>query len=98
RFSRDWSSDVCSSDLDYQDMAGVARVERVKAAYKLASRAFHPRDSKVPLNGCLMGDRKVLVIAGPCSVESRTQIIEMACAVKEEIGRASCRARVSVLI
>lgn len=76
-------SEVPLREDDYQDMAGVARVERVKAAYKLASRAFHPRDSKVPLNGCLMGDRKVLVIAGPCSVESRTQIIEMACAVKE---------------
>lgn len=68
---------------DYQDMPGVERVERVKAAYKLASRAFHPRDSKIPLNGCFMGDRKVLVIAGPCSVESRNQIIEAACAVKE---------------
>lgn len=68
---------------DYQDMAGVARVERVATKYKLASRAFHPQDSKVPLNGSKMGDNKVLVIAGPCSVESRTQIIEAACAVKE---------------
>jgi 3-deoxy-7-phosphoheptulonate synthase len=68
---------------DYQEMPGVARAERVKSGYKLASRTFHPRDSKVPLNGCYMGDNKVLVIAGPCSVESRTQIIEAACAVKE---------------
>jgi 3-deoxy-7-phosphoheptulonate synthase len=68
---------------DYQGMPGVAKVERIKVAYKLASRNFHPRDSKVPLNGCFMGDNKVLVIAGPCSVESRNQIIEAACAVKE---------------
>ena len=64
-------------------MAGVARVERVSVKYKLASRTFHPQDSNVPLNGSKMGDNKVLVIAGPCSVESRTQIIEAACAVKE---------------
>ncbi|MAS34571.1 MAG: 3-deoxy-7-phosphoheptulonate synthase [Anaerolineaceae bacterium] len=68
---------------DYTSMPGVARAERVKAGYKLASRAFHPRDSRVPLNGSHMGADKVLVIAGPCSVESRTQIIEIACAVKE---------------
>jgi 3-deoxy-7-phosphoheptulonate synthase len=40
-------------------------------------------DTHVPLNGSLMGASKVLVIAGPCSVESRAQIIETACAVKE---------------
>src|SRR5690606_31040404 len=50
---------------------------------KLASRAFHPKDSLVPLNGCKMGGDKVLVIAGPCSVEGRSEIIEAACAVKE---------------
>jgi 3-deoxy-7-phosphoheptulonate synthase len=72
-----------SNAEDYESMAGVVRVERVSVKYKLASRAFHPQDSKVPLNGSKMGDNKVLVIAGPCSVESRTQIIEAACAVKE---------------
>ena len=71
------------SEEDYREMRGVTRVERVKAKYKLASRTFHPRDSHVPLNGAQMGANKVLVIAGPCSVESRTQIIEAACAVKE---------------
>lgn len=76
-------SDAPLNEDDYRDMAGVARVERVKAKYKLASRAFHPKDSHVPLNGSKMGDNKVLVIAGPCSVENRTQIIEAACAVKE---------------
>jgi 3-deoxy-7-phosphoheptulonate synthase len=68
---------------DYCELAGVARVEKVSSTYKLASRAFHPRNSLVPLNGAQMGGRKVLVIAGPCSVEGRTQIIEAAHAVKE---------------
>ncbi|MBC7813960.1 MAG: 3-deoxy-7-phosphoheptulonate synthase, partial [Burkholderiales bacterium] len=51
--------------------------------YKLAGRNFHPADTVIPLNGSQMGGNKVLVIAGPCSVESREQIIETACAVKE---------------
>jgi 3-deoxy-7-phosphoheptulonate synthase len=67
----------------YAAMEGVIHVERVKVGYKLASRSFHPRDSLVPLNGSHMGGEKVLVIAGPCSVEGRSEIIEVACAVKE---------------
>jgi 3-deoxy-7-phosphoheptulonate synthase len=67
----------------YETMAGVDRVVRVSVPYKLASRTFHPNDTLVPLNGSQMGGRQVLVIAGPCSVENREQIIETACAVKE---------------
>lgn len=76
-------SDIPLCEETYSHMDGVAHVEKVKAGYKLASRAFHPKDSLVPLNGCKMGDNKVLVIAGPCSVEGRSEIIEVACAVKE---------------
>lgn len=69
---------------NYSSMDGVDRVVRVSVPYKLASRDFHPKDTVVPLNGSgKMGGNKVLVIAGPCSVESREQIIETACAVKE---------------
>jgi 3-deoxy-7-phosphoheptulonate synthase len=68
---------------NYETMSGVDQVLRVSAPYKLASRTFHPKDTQVPLNGSSLGGGKVLVIAGPCSVESREQIIETACAVKE---------------
>jgi 3-deoxy-7-phosphoheptulonate synthase len=68
---------------NYATMFGVDKVVRVSVPYKLASRVFHPRDSLVPLNGSQMGGKKVLVIAGPCSVESREQVIEIAHAVKE---------------
>jgi 3-deoxy-7-phosphoheptulonate synthase len=68
---------------NYSTMEGVEKVVRISAPYKLASRHFHPADSVVPLNGSQMGGKKVLVIAGPCSVESREQIIEMACAMQE---------------
>ncbi len=68
---------------NYETMDGVTQVLRVSAPYKLASRTFHPKDTQVPLNGAKLGGDKVLVIAGPCSVESREQIIETACMVKE---------------
>jgi 3-deoxy-7-phosphoheptulonate synthase len=68
---------------NYATMDGVDKVVRISEPYKLASRTFHAHDTHVPLNGAKMGDNKVLLIAGPCSVESREQIIEIACAVKE---------------
>lgn len=68
---------------NYSTMNGVEKVVRISAPYKLASRHFHPNDTLVPLNGSHMGGKKILVIAGPCSVESREQIIEIACAMKE---------------
>ncbi|HRL11165.1 MAG TPA: 3-deoxy-7-phosphoheptulonate synthase [Aggregatilineales bacterium] len=67
----------------FELMEGVDKVVRVSSPYKLASRDFHPKDSHVPLNGSHLGGKKIPVIAGPCSVESRQQIIETACAVKE---------------
>lgn len=68
---------------NYGTMDGVEKVMRISAPYKLASRHFHPHDTHVPLNGSHMGSNKVLIIAGPCSVESREQIIEIACEMKE---------------
>lgn len=68
---------------NYATMDNVDKVLRISEPYKLASRTFHPLDTHVPLNGSKMGAEKILMIAGPCSVESREQIIEMACAVKE---------------
>jgi 3-deoxy-7-phosphoheptulonate synthase len=64
-------------------MSGVESVMRVTHPYKLASREFHPEDTLVPLNGELVGAKKVVLIAGPCSVESREQLMEVAYAVKE---------------
>jgi len=68
---------------NYSSMPGVDKAVRITEPYKLANRTFHPEDTVVPLNGCHMGGDKVLVIAGPCSVESRDMIIETACAIKE---------------
>jgi 3-deoxy-7-phosphoheptulonate synthase len=68
---------------NYATMLDVDKVVRVSSKYKLAGRDMHPNDTLVPLNGSSMGGNKKLVIAGPCSVESREQILEIAHAVKE---------------
>jgi 3-deoxy-7-phosphoheptulonate synthase len=64
-------------------MEGVERTMRVSHPYKVASREFHPADTLVPLNGSKVGEKKIVLIAGPCSVEDRAQLLETAQAVKE---------------
>ncbi len=64
-------------------LPGVERVMRVLHPFKLASRDFKPEDTVIPLNGERIGGRKVVVMAGPCAVESREQMREVAWAVKE---------------
>jgi 3-deoxy-7-phosphoheptulonate synthase len=62
---------------------GVERTVPILRPFKLASRDFHPLDTVVKLNGVSIGDQQVIVMAGPCAVESRTQLLETAHAVKE---------------
>ena len=51
--------------------------------YKLANRAFHPEDTIVDVSGIPVGGGHMAMIAGPCSVESEEQVIDVAKAVKE---------------
>lgn len=67
----------------FEVLEGVETVQRITQPYKLASRQFHPENSIFPLDGFTVGGDELAVIAGPCSVESRAQIIETAHAVKE---------------
>lgn len=62
---------------------GVDRLVPISRPYKLASREFRVEDTIFPVNGMSIGDGKVLVIAGPCSVEDRGQLLETAHAVRE---------------
>ncbi len=64
-------------------LPGVARVVPLSRPYKLASREFHPEDRIVTVGGVPIGGGDVVFIAGPCSVESREQLLETAFAVKE---------------
>ena len=67
----------------FEVLDGVESVQRITQPYKLASRQFHPENSVFPLDGFIVGGDELAIIAGPCSVESRSQIIETAHAVKE---------------
>ena len=60
----------------------VEQVQRVQEPYKNANRKFHPEDTIVDVGGHKIGGDNFTVIAGPCSVESESQIIEVAKAVK----------------
>ena len=67
----------------FEVMDGVETVQRITQPYKLASRQFHPENSIFSIDGFTVGGDEIAVIAGPCSVESRSQILETAHAVKE---------------
>ena len=60
----------------------VDHVMRVSEPYKLANRAFHPDDTIIDVSGVKVGGESLALIAGPCSVESEEQVIEVAKAVK----------------
>src|SRR5207247_10180602 len=66
----------------FQNLNGVERVTLISEPYKLSSRNYHPEDTVVNVNGIRIGGPEIVVIAGPCSVESREQALETAHAVK----------------
>ena len=61
---------------------GVEKVLKVQDPFKKANRLFKPDDSIINVNGTLIGGGNLGVMAGPCSVESEEQILEIARAVK----------------
>ena len=70
---------------------GVERVMRVSEPYKKANRKYHPDDSVIDIGGGVsVGGDKLAVIAGPCSVESEEQILEVAKSVQKS-GAAALR-------
>lgn len=75
--------DTTCIDFEYvsaQDC--VESVKRVQEPYKKANRKFHPDDTIIDVNGAKIGDKSLALIAGPCSVESREQICDIAELVK----------------
>jgi len=71
---------------ELQDMLemlhGVDEVIRVSKPYKLSSREFHPLDTTIKVDGITIGGKEIVVIAGPCAVESEQQLLATAKAVK----------------
>ena len=70
--------DTTHIDIDKLSMNDdVERVMRVQEPYKKANRKFHPEDTIVDVCGVPVGNGRFTVIAGPCSVESEAQIVEV---------------------
>jgi 3-deoxy-7-phosphoheptulonate synthase len=66
----------------FENLPGVLEVIKVSHPYKLVSREFHPQDSVVSIGGVAVGGEHVVVIAGPCAVESKDQTLTIARCVK----------------
>jgi 3-deoxy-7-phosphoheptulonate synthase len=66
----------------FETMAGVADAIRVSQPFKLVSREVKPEDTVIDVGGVPLGGQALTVMAGPCSVESKEQILEAAHAVK----------------
>jgi len=64
-------------------LPGVESVTRVMKPYKLVAREFKAEDSLITIDGIEIGGKRVVVMAGPCAVESERQLTEVARAVKE---------------
>src|ERR1700736_838799 len=69
-------------------LSGVEHVHRISAPYKLAGRSFRPQGTVIEFpNGVQIGGDQVVVMAGPCSVESREQLFTVA----EQVAKAGAR-------
>ncbi len=64
-------------------LPGVDSVTRIMKPYKLASRDFEPEGSTVSVGNVEIGGKRIVVMAGPCAVESKEQLLEAARAAKE---------------
>lgn len=75
--------DTANIDMDLiASLDTVSSVKRVSEPFKQCNRKFHPDDSVIDVSGVKIGGGNFCTMAGPCSVESREQIIEIAKSVK----------------
>lgn len=70
-----------------RSMAGVSNVVHVSRPYKLASREFHRASTLVSVKDIVIGGRDLVVMAGPCAIESHEQLMAAATAVKASGAR-----------
>lgn len=77
--------DTTTIDIEYIDAQDIVEsVKRVQEPYKKANRKFHPENTVIDIgNGVKIGDGSLNIMAGPCSVESEEQIVEIAKSVKK---------------
>jgi 3-deoxy-7-phosphoheptulonate synthase len=63
---------------DIELLEGVKEVHRITSPYKLASRSFKPEPTQIKIKDVVIGGREVIMMAGPCTVESREQVMRIA--------------------
>ncbi|HZS05244.1 MAG TPA: 3-deoxy-7-phosphoheptulonate synthase [Blastocatellia bacterium] len=69
---------------DLELIEGVHEVVRVSSPYKLAARAFRPEGTQVRIRDVVIGGEQVVMMAGPCTLESREQIEAVAAGVSKQ--------------
>lgn len=67
----------------FRALPGVKDAQLISPPYKLAARKPHQELFSLKLNGATVGGPQLVIMAGPCSVESREQILEVACFLKD---------------
>ena len=72
------------ADTPLELMPGVDRMIHIVESYKLAGRTFHPENSVIPVKNTEIGGSPIVVMAGPCAVESEDQILSTARFLKEK--------------
>src|SRR5258707_12751965 len=70
--------DVTACLESLEAMPGVERAMRISAPYKFVSREFRPQKTEIVVRNAVIGGPDFVVMAGPCSVESKQQILESA--------------------
>jgi len=66
------------SDVPLELMPGVDKLVPIMESFKLASRTFKPEGSEIDVSGVKIGGKEIVIMAGPCAVESREQLLEAA--------------------
>ncbi len=77
---------ICKSDLSVETLSGLPGVEKavpISTAHKLVSRQFKSEDTRVRINDVVVGGDRIVVVAGPCAVESLDQAMSIAKEVKQ---------------
>lgn len=69
--------------LSVEPLPGVEKLTPILSPYKLGSREFHPEDTVISVNGNLIGGEEIVIMAGPCSVESEEIVLKIAKEVKK---------------
>lgn len=75
------------SSMSLELMDGVDKLVPIADSYKLANKKFSPEPSVIDVDGVKIGDKEIVIMAGPCAVESREQLLEAAKGVKEGGGQ-----------